>query len=95
MRSTLCLAALSVLSACAKPVDPDYLAEVEKGAESFCKCVGLAQDAALECIASATSVYPMKTPTGEAPGIYEESLDDASKVKLDHLRGRARSCGSP
>jgi hypothetical protein len=95
MRSILCLGALSVLSACSKPVDPAYLAQVEQGAESFCKCVGLSQPATLQCLASAKSVYPTNTPTGEAPGIYEQALDDASKAKLDHLREQARSCGSP
>jgi hypothetical protein len=55
----------------------------------------LAPDAKLQCLAAAKSPYPTKTPTGDAPGTYEGTLDDASKAKLDHLRERARSCGSP
>jgi hypothetical protein len=95
MRSILPIGALLVLSACSKPVDPAYLAEIEQGAASFCKCEGLAQDAHVKCLATAKTVYPTTTPTGEPPGIYEEKLDDESKSKLEYLRGVARSCGSP
>jgi len=84
---------LVLVAGCSKQkVDPAYLAEIEKAAESLCKCVTLAKDEQVPCMGKAGSTHPTKTPSGDAPGIYEEQLDDESKSKIEAVRAKASSC---
>ena len=93
MRSIMFIGGLLVLlAACDKKADPAYIAEIEKGAEALCKCVTLAKDEQVACMGKAGSVHPKQGPGGEAPGLYEEKLDDASKATIDALRAQASSC---
>jgi hypothetical protein len=91
-QTTLALFGTLLLSACSKPVDPAYLAEIEAGMASLCRCVTLPESERMACRAAKKTVHPTKTPTGQAPGIYEESLDDASMALIDATRGKATSC---
>jgi len=88
----LSMAGALSIAGCSKPVDPAYLAEIEGGAESICKCVTVPAEQRMDCRRATTSVHPKAGPGGEAPGIYEEGLDEASKHKIDTLRAMASSC---
>lgn len=92
--SALIVLALGLV-ACSKPVDPAYMAAITDATTRVCACSTAPLDTRVECMGDARkqgTVHPKEGPGGEAPGLYENSLDDESRSKIDFARAAASSC---
>ena len=49
-------------------------------------------DKTRKCLRAAGSIQRIPAPGGQAPGLYEEGLDDESRALLDALRAQATTC---
>lgn len=96
MTRLFCVLALALGPlACEKPADPAYLTAIADASTAICACVTVPEADRVTCMGKAQkagTVNPTKTPNGEAPGIYEKSLDAASLTSIEAARSAAASC---
>lgn len=81
--------------ACEKAVDPAYLGSITDASTAICACATVPETDRVSCMGKAQkkgTVNPSKTPSGDAPGIYEKSLDAASLSSIEAARSAAASC---
>jgi hypothetical protein len=86
---------LVAIIGCSKAADPAYLSAIESAATELCKCSALAEPERVTCmgvVQKKGTVHPKEGPGGEAPGLYEGSLDDASQAAIEFARKKASAC---
>jgi hypothetical protein len=81
-----------LLPGCKKKVDAAYLKQIQDATAAICACTSVAKAQQVTCMGKAGSPHPKAGPNGEPPGIYEEKLDDASKVEIEAERSKYSSC---